>query len=78
VEIGTPKVELGQQPGAMTWKKVVKLVAVSACPICGNRGFDLEPGADIDDLRAMVRCGKCGHVCPAYQFMKTPESKETT
>ena len=28
----------------MVWKKVVKVVAVSACPKCGNNGFDPEPG----------------------------------
>jgi hypothetical protein len=33
----------------MTWKKIVRLVAVSACPKCGNPAFDLEPGYDIDD-----------------------------
>lgn len=43
----------------MAWEKIVKVVAVSACPVCGNGGFDFELGADIDDAQAMVRCGKC-------------------
>jgi uncharacterized Zn finger protein len=55
----------------MAWKKVVMVVAVSACPVCGNGGFDLESGADIDDPHALVRCGKCGHVCTADQFSKS-------
>jgi hypothetical protein len=37
----------------MAWNKVVKVVAVSACPVCGNGGFNFEPGADIDDPQAM-------------------------
>jgi hypothetical protein len=55
----------------MTWEKIVRVVGVSACPVCGNGGFDLEPGADVDDQHVPVRCGKCGHVCPADQFMKS-------
>jgi ferredoxin len=63
----------------MTWKKVVKVVGVSECPVCGNPAFDFEPNADIDDPRALVRCGKCGRVCPADQFIKSvQESKGAT
>jgi hypothetical protein len=54
----------------MAWEKVVKVVAMSACPICGNGGFNFEPDADIDDPQAMVRCGKCRHVCQAEKFIK--------
>jgi hypothetical protein len=61
------------------WKKIVQVTAISACPKCGNRGFDLEPGGDIDDPRAMVKCGKCGHVCPADEFSRAvdPQYKTT-
>ena len=63
----------------MLWKKVVKVVGVSECPVCGNRAFDFEPGAAIDDPHAMVRCGKCKRVCPVDQFIKlVPESEGTT
>jgi hypothetical protein len=63
----------------MTWKKVVKVAGLSGCPVCGNPAFDFEPCADIDDPHAMVRCGKCKHVCPVDQFIKpVPESKGTT
>ncbi len=54
----------------MAWEKVVQRVALSGCPNCGNRGFDLEPEQDIDDLEAVVRCGKCGHVSHLSQFTK--------
>jgi transcription initiation factor TFIIIB Brf1 subunit/transcription initiation factor TFIIB len=54
----------------MVWKKIVEIVAVSACPKCGNRGFDLEPGSDMEDPRANVKCGKCGYVCQADEFMR--------
>jgi len=33
----------------MVWRKVVKITAVSACPNCGNGGFDLESQSDLDD-----------------------------
>jgi hypothetical protein len=52
------------------WKKVVQLVGVSACPRCGNHAFDYEPGTDIDDPNGLVRCGKCGHVCPGGEFLR--------
>jgi uncharacterized Zn finger protein len=54
----------------MTWEKVVRVVGVSACPVCGNPAFDFEPGADKDDPHALVRCGKCGRVYAADQFHK--------
>jgi ferredoxin len=61
----------------MTWKKVVRVVGVSVCPVCGNPAFNFEPGADVDDPHALVRCGKCGHVCTADQFHKpVAESNE--
>jgi ferredoxin len=52
------------------WKKVVQLVAASACPKCGNQAFDPEPGTGRNDPQGMVRCGKCGYVCPVDEFMK--------
>ena len=52
----------------MALEKIVRLVAISACPGCRNPGFDLESGADVDDYEAMVRCGACGYVCPANEF----------
>ncbi len=55
------------------WKKVVQVVAVSACPKCGNRAFDPEPGTNIDDPQGLVRCGKCGYVCLSSEFMKPVE-----
>jgi ribosomal protein S27AE len=55
----------------MTWKKIVKVTAVSACPKCGNGGFDLEPDADIDDPQTRVKCGRCGYICPANEFMRS-------
>jgi uncharacterized Zn finger protein len=62
----------------MIWKKIVRIVAVSACPKCGNGGFDIEPGYDIDDYEAMVRCGACGYVCRSPEFSRpvtpTPET----
>lgn len=54
----------------MAWKKVVRVVAVSACPKCGNSGFDFEPGHDMDDPEAMVRCGRCGYVCRIDEFTR--------
>jgi hypothetical protein len=54
----------------MVWKKIVRITAVSACPKCGNSGFDLEPGEDMDDLDALVRCGRCGHVCASGKFLR--------
>jgi hypothetical protein len=54
----------------MALRKIVRAVAISACPKCGNRGFDLQPGADLDDPSAEVKCGACGHVCPADRFMR--------
>jgi hypothetical protein len=63
----------------VTLKKVLKLVGVSGCPVCDDRTFDFEPGADPDDFQAMVRCTKCGHVCQLDQFMKwVPDSNGTT
>jgi ribosomal protein S27AE len=59
-----------EELGRRGWKKIVQVVAVSACPKCGNSGFDLEPGADIDDPHARIRCGKCGYVDQAAKFMK--------
>jgi ferredoxin len=53
----------------MVWEKIVRIVAVGKCPRCGNGGFDLEPGEDLDDLHALVRCGACGHVCPLDHFI---------
>ena len=53
----------------MVWKKVVR-VTVAACPKCGNRAFDFEPGHDMDDPEAVVRCGRCGHVCRVDEFMR--------
>jgi hypothetical protein len=61
---------------AVAMKKVVEVVGVSACPVCDNGAFDLEPGADIDDPHALVRCGKCGHICPADQFVKAVRESE--
>lgn len=57
----------------MAWEKIVQLVAVGACPRCDNRGFDFEPGANMDDPAAMVRCGACGYVCPASEFVRAVE-----
>lgn len=51
----------------MTWKKIVRRVPLSGCPNCGNGGFDLEPGEDLEDYEALVRCGNCGHVCRLNQ-----------
>jgi ferredoxin len=59
----------------MAWEKVAKVVAVSACPVCGNDGLDFERGVDIDDPQAIVRCGKCGHLCPADKFIKPATDK---
>ena len=36
-----------------------------------HSGFDLEPGEDIDDQNARVRCGKCGYVCAGGAFMRS-------
>jgi hypothetical protein len=55
----------------MTWRKIVQAVAVSACPECGNAAFDLEPGEDLDDPNAKVKCGACGFVCSADKFMRS-------
>jgi ferredoxin len=52
------------------WKKIGQLVAVSACPKCSNRAFDLEPEQHFDDPKAFVRCAKCGYVCPANEFIR--------
>jgi ferredoxin len=56
------------------WKKVVQVVAVSECPKCGNRAFDLEPGTTIDNPQGLVRCGKCSYVCPSNEFMRPVET----
>jgi hypothetical protein len=56
------------------WKKVIEVVAVSACPKCGNRAFAPEPGTNIDDPQGfLVRCGKCGYVCLSSEFMRPVE-----
>ena len=55
------------------WKKVVQVIAVSECPKCGSRAFDLEPGTNIDDPQGLVRCGKCSYVCPSNEFMRPVE-----
>jgi hypothetical protein len=52
------------------WEKVVQVVAESACPKCGNRAFDPEPENNIEDPKGLVRCGKCGYVCPANEFTR--------
>jgi predicted nucleic-acid-binding Zn-ribbon protein len=65
----------------MVWKKVVKVVAVSACPKCGNNGFDPEPGTDLDHLddpQAKVKCAVCGHTCTANEFMRRVGGEERT
>jgi len=54
----------------MAWKKVVQLVALSTCPKCGNHGFDPEPGQNLENPHALVKCGACGHVCEAQQIMR--------
>jgi hypothetical protein len=54
----------------MAWKKIAETVGVSACLVCGNPAFDFVPGADMDDPQALVRCGKCGHVCPCHSVHK--------
>jgi hypothetical protein len=56
------------------WKKVVQLVAVSACPKCSNSAFDPEPETNIDDPNGLVRCGKCGYVCAGSEFMRPVET----
>ena len=56
------------------WKKVVQVVAMSACPVCGNLGFNLEPQADMDDPHAMVKCGSCSYVCQVDRFMRAVKS----
>ena len=43
---------------------------MSACPKCGNGGFDLEPGFHLDDPSPQVKCGTCGHVCASEEFMR--------
>jgi predicted nucleic-acid-binding Zn-ribbon protein len=59
----------------MTWKKVVRVTAVSACPKCGNPAFDPEPGSDLDDPHALVKCGKCGWIGPVDKFVKPVERR---
>ena len=62
----------------MAWEKIVRVVAVSACPKCGNGGFDLMPGEDIDDPKALLKCGRCGHVCSSDKAMRrVPPSDQT-
>jgi hypothetical protein len=61
----------------MVWKKIVRVTAVSACPKCGNNAFDFGPGADIDDPHAIVKCGACGHICPASEFARRIVHSET-
>jgi hypothetical protein len=56
------------------WQKVVRVTSVSACPQCGNGAFDLEPGSDIDDEHATVRCGRCGFVCSMVEFSRPVET----
>jgi rubredoxin len=60
----------------MVWKKIVERVAVSACPVCGNGGFNFEPDADIDDPHAMVKCGKCGFVYRVDEGMRLVAPKD--
>ncbi len=61
----------------MAWKKIVEVVAVSACPVCGNAGFDFEPGADIDDPEALIKCGEYGHACQIGKFSnRVPDPKK--
>jgi hypothetical protein len=58
------------------WKKVVQVVAMSACPKCGNRAFDREPETNIGDPKGLVRCGKCDYVCEVSDFMRPVESAD--
>lgn len=58
----------------MARKKIVEVTAISACLKCGNPAFDLEPGQDLDDPGARVRCGKCGHVGTEGEFLRTIRS----
>jgi ribosomal protein S27AE len=65
----------------MVWKKIVKVFALSACPKCGNNGFDAQPGTDLDHLddpQAKVKCGRCGYICTANEFMRRVDSGEQT
>lgn len=59
----------------MAWIRVVERTGYAVCPKCGNPGFDLEPGEDIDDVDAKIRCGKCGYVCPADEWPMRSEDK---
>jgi len=59
----------------MAWNKIVHITAVSACPKCGNPGFDLEPGEDVDDLNARIMCGQCGYICPGGEFWRPVRPK---
>ncbi|ESZ13468.1 hypothetical protein X735_19370 [Mesorhizobium sp. L2C085B000] len=49
----------------MAWIKVVQRIGFIVCPKCENRGFELQPGEDIDNASAKIRCGRCGYVCSA-------------
>ena len=62
----------------MTWEKIVEVVAVSACPKCGNGGFHPEPGFEEDDPEAILRYAKCGHTCPANEFMRPVDQSKPT
>ena len=65
----------------MVCKKIVKVIAVSACPKCGNNSFDPEQGTDLDHLddpQAKVKCCRCGYICAANEFMRRVNSREQT
>ena len=52
------------------WTKIVRVVARSACPVCENGSFQLEPGEDLDDINPMVKCARCGHVARSDDFRR--------
>jgi uncharacterized Zn finger protein len=58
------------------WTKIVRAVAHSACPICENGSFQLEPGEDLDGTNPLVKCARCGHVARSEEFRRTVEHDE--
>lgn len=61
----------------MVWTKIVRVVSYSACPICDNGGFELEPGEHMDDLNPLVKCVRCGHVARTDDFRRPVRREET-
>ncbi|CDX55890.1 hypothetical protein MPL3365_210118 [Mesorhizobium plurifarium] len=62
----------------MAWIKVARRTGFAVCPMCGNRGFDLEPGEDVHDENAKIKCGNCAYVCSANEWHIVSEDRSQT